>query len=205
MHGCQQPTSTHPAASPTSLPRDSQGLGVFSSHSTRGPNPWTDAPMWRITPTFIHPASSPTPHGSIAICRVSSPRTRGGTTRRVLTSRATPHQTPHITRVRWRVRYPHAARSTASSTASPDALPASGGTYLVCVACHCYTSTVVYGSQRGVQVAESGWLRASRVTDCARATVVKRKTRNNGNTHHQPVVLRVQPLLKCAPSFAPNP
>jgi hypothetical protein len=82
------------------------------------------------------------------------------------------------------------------------ALPAS--TYLVCAACHCYTSTVVYGSQRGVQVAESvDW----RVTDCARATamVVKRKTRNNGNTHHQPVVPRVQPLLKYAPSFAPNP
>ena len=45
-------------------------------------------------------------------------------------------------------------------------------------------------------------LRASRVTDCARATamVVKRKTRNEGNTHHTPVVPRVQPLLKCAPS-----
>jgi hypothetical protein len=41
-------------------------------------------------------------------------------------------------------------------------------------------------------------LRASRVTDCA--MVVKRKTRNEGNTHHTPVVPRVQPLLKCAPS-----
>ena len=30
--------------------------------------------------------------------------------------------------------------------------------------------------------------------------VVKRKTRNEGNTHHAPVVPRVQPLLKCAPS-----
>jgi hypothetical protein len=49
-------------------------------------------------------------------------------------------------------------------------------------------------------------LRASRVTESARATVVvKRKTRNNGNTHHQPIVPRVQPLLKCAPSFVPNP
>jgi hypothetical protein len=32
------------------------------------------------------------------------------------------------------------------------------------------------------------------------AMVVKRKTRNNGNTHCKPVVPRVQPLLKCAPS-----
>jgi hypothetical protein len=32
------------------------------------------------------------------------------------------------------------------------------------------------------------------------AMVVKRKTRNNGNTHCKPVVTRVQPLLKCAPS-----
>jgi hypothetical protein len=32
------------------------------------------------------------------------------------------------------------------------------------------------------------------------AMVVKRKTRNNGNTHHKPVVPRVQTLLKCAPS-----
>jgi hypothetical protein len=32
------------------------------------------------------------------------------------------------------------------------------------------------------------------------AMVVKRKTRNNGNTHCKPVVRRVQPLLKCAPS-----
>ena len=30
--------------------------------------------------------------------------------------------------------------------------------------------------------------------------VVKRNTRNEGNTHHPPVVPRVQPLLKCAPS-----
>jgi hypothetical protein len=29
------------------------------------------------------------------------------------------------------------------------------------------------------------------------AMVVKRKTRNEGNTHHNPVVPRVQPLLKC--------
>jgi hypothetical protein len=35
--------------------------------------------------------------------------------------------------------------------------------------------------------------------------VVKRKTRNNGNTHRNPTIPRVQPLLKCAPSFAPNP
>jgi hypothetical protein len=27
--------------------------------------------------------------------------------------------------------------------------------------------------------------------------VVKRKTRNEGNTHHNPIVPRVQPLLKC--------
>jgi hypothetical protein len=30
------------------------------------------------------------------------------------------------------------------------------------------------------------------------AMVVKRNTRNNGNTHSKPVVPRVQPLLKCA-------
>jgi hypothetical protein len=32
----------------------------------------------------------------------------------------------------------------------------------------------------------------------ATGTVVKRKTRNEGNTHHKLVVPRVQPLLKCA-------
>ena len=49
--------------------------------------------------------------------------------------------------------------------------------------------------------------RVERVTDCARATamVVKRNTRNEGNTHRNPTVPRVQPLLKCGPSFAPNP
>jgi hypothetical protein len=31
--------------------------------------------------------------------------------------------------------------------------------------------------------------------------VVKRNTRNKGNTHRKPVVPRVQPLLKCAPSY----
>jgi hypothetical protein len=31
--------------------------------------------------------------------------------------------------------------------------------------------------------------------------VVKRNTRNEGNTHRIPVVPRVQPLLKCAPSY----
>jgi hypothetical protein len=34
----------------------------------------------------------------------------------------------------------------------------------------------------------------------ATGMVVKRKTRNEGNTHHKLVVPRVQPLLKCAPS-----
>jgi hypothetical protein len=33
------------------------------------------------------------------------------------------------------------------------------------------------------------------------AMVVKRNTRNKGNTHRKPVVPRVQPLLKCAPSY----
>jgi hypothetical protein len=35
--------------------------------------------------------------------------------------------------------------------------------------------------------------------------VVKRKTRNEGNTRRNPTVPRVQPLLKCGPSFATNP
>ena len=33
------------------------------------------------------------------------------------------------------------------------------------------------------------------------AMVVKRNTRNKGNTHRKPFVPRVQPLLKCAPSY----
>jgi hypothetical protein len=56
--------------------------------------------------------------------------------------------------------------------------------------------------QHVVQVAEGVEWVVFRVARAATVMVVKRKTRNEGNTHHKPVVPRVR-LLKCAPSSNP--
>ena len=160
MDGCQHmvgyhATSTHPAAPPIHPFRETVE-GWVSFHPTR-PGGQTHGRMplcGRITPTYSHPAASPTPQGSIAICRVSSPRTHGGPRAafsghgnspptpthhaRPLVSALPPRCTIH--RILHRKSWPRAP-------SEPTHVPR-------CAACHSCTSTVVYVSQRVEQVVE---------------------------------------------------
>jgi hypothetical protein len=60
-------------------------------------------------------------------------------------------------------------------------------------------------SQHVVQVAEGVEWRLCSVGEGSTAMVVKRNTRNEGNTHRIPVVPCVQPLLNYAPSYRFEP
>ena len=182
MDGCQHmvgyhATSTHLAAPPIHPFRETVE-GWVSFHPTR-PGGQTQGRMplcGKITPTYTHPAASPTPQGSIAICRVSSPRTHGGPRAafsghgnspptpthhaRPLVSALPPRCTIH--RILHRKSWPPTHRE-------PAHVPR-------CAACHSCTSTVVYRSKHVVQVAEGVEWIVFRVGSTA--MVVKRKTRN---------------------------
>jgi hypothetical protein len=74
-----------------------QHSGVSSAHPrTRG----RMSTRVMITP-HLHSPRCPAYHLSEQSRAIFNPRSRGGTTRRVLRSRVTPHQSPRITHVRW--------------------------------------------------------------------------------------------------------
>ena len=80
FHGTDANNPPPPTPLPHLHPFRETVKGWVSFHPTR-PGGQTQGRMplcGRITPTYSHPAASPTPQGSIAICRVSSPRTHGG-------------------------------------------------------------------------------------------------------------------------------
>jgi hypothetical protein len=100
MNVCQHVQARLTSTSPAYIPRRRMAIqhsGVLSAHPrTRG-----RMSARVMIPPNLHSPRCPAYHLSGQSRAIFDPRSRGGTTRRVLRSRVTPHQTPRITHVRW--------------------------------------------------------------------------------------------------------
>jgi hypothetical protein len=146
-----------PPAPPTTNPRRRMAINTPAGGLVSPPShPWTDAITCKDTspPPRTHPLPRLPPLAGPIKGYLRPPQPRRDHAPCSQVTRDSPSNPAHHARPLVSALPPRCVHPPRSSTAVFATLPASQGTYLVSVACHCCTGTVVYRSQRVVQVDE---------------------------------------------------